>query len=208
MSYVAISSKFSSDVKDKLRRMRHKEVNTITDIPYRLSGTRTDVLQWAWGEHLHLKEQIPAKWCCTKDHVSLRVNHGDRQLRINVELAPELVCPPGGAPSGVVPMSPDDPEIKALVEREMTLADIAARWDKVDKEIMGFLNKCKSVNEALKLWPQVEMYIPEEYIRRVNEKQERNKGGASEAAEALKSLDVDHLTTAAVISRMSGQPQE
>jgi hypothetical protein len=85
------------------------------------------------------------------------------------------------------------------------LYDIAQRWDKVDKQIMDFLGKCKSVNEALKLWPQIEMYIPPEFITKVNEKKERNAAGPSQAAEALKALDTDHLTTAAVISRMSGQ---
>lgn len=201
MSYVAISAKFTSDVKDRLRQMRRKEVATIAEIPYRLSGTRTDLLAWAWGEHLHLKEQMPEKWCGKSEHVNLRVNG----LRIGVELTPPLVTPPGGMPSGVAPVSADDPEIKPFIDRESTLADIAARWDKVDKDILGFLGKCKSVNEALKLWPQIEMYIPPEYIGRVNEKHERSKGGASQAAEALKNLDTDHLTTAAVISRMSGQ---
>ena len=206
MAYVAVSEKFKSDVKGKLRQMRYREVNNVGSIDYRLSSTRPDVIQWAWGEHLHLKDQMPAKWCGKADNIQMRFERPERGVfRIRAELTPPLITPPGGTPSGVVPISADDPEIKSYVERECTLYDIAQRWDKVDKEIMNFLGKCKSVNEALKLWPQVEMYIPTEFVNKVNEKKERSPHTPSEAAEALKALDTDHLTTAAVISRMAGQ---
>jgi hypothetical protein len=120
-----------------------------------------------------------------------------------VELTPPLITPPCGVPSGVFIVPADDPEIEPYVDREAALYDIAQRWDKVDKQIMEFLTKCKSVNEAMKLWPQIEMYLPGDVVARVQEKKERNPSAPSQAAEALKALDTDHLTTAAVISRMS-----
>lgn len=209
MSYVAISDKFKSDVRNQLRAMRHKEVRTVPEMEYKLSGTRTDLLEWAWGKHLHLKELMPAKWCGKTEQVQLRFDTPDRgQFRVRAEITPPLVTPPGGPPTAIFPVSADDPEIKACVEREQQMYDITQRWDKVDKEILNFLGKCKSVNEALKLWPQIEMYIPSEYIHRVNEKKDRNPSGPSAAAEALKALDTEHLTTAAVISRMSGPGKE
>lgn len=206
MSYVATSAKFNSDVKNKLRQMRFKEVNQVGDSDYKLSSSRTDIIEWAWGKHLHLKDQMPPDWCKKSDSIQLRFEVADRTIfRIRAELTPPLITPPCGVPSGVFPISVDDPEIKAYVERECVLWDIAQRWDKVDKQIMEFLGKCKSVNEALKLWPQIEMYIPSEYVMRAQEKKDRNPSAPSQAAEALKALDTDHLTTAAVISRMSGQ---
>jgi hypothetical protein len=208
MSYVAVSDKFKSDVKNKLRQMRYREVNSVPSLDYKLSSTRPDVITWAWGEHLHLKDQMPAKWCGKADNVQIRFETQERGVfRIRAELTPPLVTPPGGTPQGVVSISPDDPDIKPYVERESALYDIVQRWDKVDKQILEFLGKCKSVNEALKLWPQIEMYIPPEFITKVNEKKERSAAGPSRAAEALKALDTDHLTTAAVISRMSGQEE-
>jgi hypothetical protein len=205
MSYVAISASFINDVKSKLRQMRNKEVSAIPSLDYKISNTRTDLVGWAWGKHLHLMEQMPAKWCQKISSTSLRIDKADRQLRMSVDIVPPLVTPPGDSPSGLLSVSPDDPEIKAFVDHEQTLYEIKQRWDKVDEQIVAFFKKCKSVNEALKLWPQIEMYIPSQYIDRVNEKKERSSGGPSEAAEALKKLDTDHLTTAAVISRMSGQ---
>jgi len=189
--------------------MRQKEASTVGEANYQLSGTRTDILAWAWGEHLHLKDVLPAKWCGKSTNINIRFNTTERgQFRISVELTPPLVTPPGGTPSGILSISADDPEIRPFVEREQLVYDINERWTKVDKQILDFLGKCKSVNEALKLWPQVEMYIPKSYIGRVNEKRDRNPSTPSQAAEALKAMDTEHLTTAAVISRMSGPGKE
>ncbi len=205
MSYVAISAAFINDVKSKLRQMRNKEVSAIPSLDYKISNTRTDLVGWAWGKHLHLMEQMPASWCQKISSTNLRIDKADRQLRMNVDIVPPLVTPPGPGPSGMLSVLADDPEIKPFVDHEQTLHEINQRWNKVDEQIVSFFKKCKSVNEALKLWPQIDMYIPSQYISRVNEKKERSSGGPSEAAEALKALDTDHLTTAAVISRMSGQ---
>jgi len=206
MSYVAISAKFTSDVRNKLRAMRQREAQQVPSLDYKLSSSRTDLINWAWGTHLHLKDQMPPNWCGKADNIQMRFEVAERgPVRIRAELTPPLITPPGGVPSGVFMISADDPEIKPYVDREQAIYEIAQRWDKVDKQIMEFLGKCKSVNEAIKLWPQIEMYLPSEYVMRVNEKKERNASAPSQAAEALKNLDTDHLTTAAVISRMTGQ---
>ena len=203
--YVAISGRFTEDVRNNLRRMRRRESDQVPSMDYKLSSTRPDVVNWAWGEHLHLKAQMPASWCGKLSDTAIRFDTSERgTFRINVTLVPTLVVPPGRSPQGSVTIAPTDEEIKPYVEREAQLYDINERWDKVDKQLLEFLKKCKSVNEALKLWPQIEMYIPSDYIARVNEKKERSAHGPSEAAEALKSMDTDHLTTAAVIARMSG----
>jgi hypothetical protein len=65
---------------------------------------------------------------------------------------------------------------------------------------MAFLGKCKSLNEALKLWPGVKMYIPREYIERVERKVERKV----REKEILEDTPVDTLTAAAIAARLSG----
>jgi hypothetical protein len=64
------------------------------------------------------------------------------------------------------------------------------------------LGACKSLNEALKLWPDVRIYIPKEFLERVERKVERttNSGGA----EAIKKVDTDAAVSAAAIARMMG----
>jgi hypothetical protein len=86
------------------------------------------------------------------------------------------------------------------LERIELNAEIKARWAKVEGDIMAFLGKCKSLNEALKLWPGVKMYIPREYIERVERKVERKV----REKEILDDTPVDTLTAAAIAARLSG----
>jgi hypothetical protein len=203
MAYVAISNNFMYAVRENIRSMRRKEYNSVPEVDKKLRGDHGTVVAAFWQEHLNLKDVIPKMWKREISSARIKVTMGDgaehRVFDVNLE-------PPGEAPPiGVskMPVFPHDaPEVKAFVDYDSLQRDIAARWDKVESDLTHFLGKCKSLNEALKLWPQIEMYIPREYMNRVNEKRERTKGN-DDAAEALKALDTDHLTTAAVLARMS-----
>ena len=67
---------------------------------------------------------------------------------------------------------------------------------------MKFLEACKSLNEGLKLWPDLKYYIPEQYLKKVAEKVEKKKR-PSEALDALKEIDVDQIVANAVMARMA-----
>jgi hypothetical protein len=77
------------------------------------------------------------------------------------------------------------------------------RWDNTENKIVEFLQSCKSLNEAVKLWPDVTLYVEKCDIDRMGVKREKVK--ESKALEALKELDTDALVSNAVISRMSGE---
>jgi hypothetical protein len=204
MAYVSISNNFMYAVRDTIREMRRKEYNSVPSVARVVPGTHGSVVAAFWGEHLNLKDVIPSNWKRRVDSTRIKITMGegvDARL-MDVSLEPPAEAPPAG--QSKMPVFPHDaPEVKALIENDQIQRDISERWEKVEGDLTNFLKKCKSLNEALKLWPQIEMYIPKEYMRRVNEKRERTKGN-DDAAEALKSLDTDHLTTAAVLARMSG----
>jgi hypothetical protein len=86
-----------------------------------------------------------------------------------------------------------------LAEKEIR-TEIHERWGKVNSDIQVFLNKCKSLNEALRLWPALKMYVPEEYIERVETKVERRK----RETEIVESVDIGELTAAAIAAKLSG----
>jgi hypothetical protein len=58
------------------------------------------------------------------------------------------------------------------------------------------------LNEALKLWPALALYIADEYIARVNNSPKREKM-ASKAEEIMASISIDQLTAAAVASKLT-----
>lgn len=110
--------------------------------------------------------------------------------------------------------------LNSTTEREKVEAGLAwvdaqrechDRWNRVERQINDFLDTCKSLNEALKLLPDIERYVPEYYLSRVNEK----RGGTASAKKtdeearkaevlaALKNVDVEVVRTSEVLARMA-----
>lgn len=90
--------------------------------------------------------------------------------------------------------------------RDLLIArdECSHRWSAVESQVMTFIEKCKSLNEAVKLWPDLRRYIDEDYIERLDKKVERSKSQSSAAADALKALDVDLVNSSVVLARMAG----
>lgn len=78
------------------------------------------------------------------------------------------------------------------------------RWSSVRTQVIGFIEKCKSLNEAIKLWPDIVKYVPDMYIERVEKKAERSKPSESDAAKALASIDMDAVAASVTLARMAG----
>jgi ribosomal protein L35AE/L33A len=81
----------------------------------------------------------------------------------------------------------------------MIALDIDARWAKIETDIVEFLNKCKSLNEAAKLVPNVVMYIHSDDMERLNRKVERQ----SQRKAIVQSVDTEGLTAAAIAAKLS-----
>ena len=90
-------------------------------------------------------------------------------------------------------------EILAKAEQGAELEQISKKWSKTEEQVMLFLGKCKSLNEAIKLWPQVALYVDEEDMERFNRKVERKA-----RADALDGIDTDELTAHAIAAKLAG----
>jgi hypothetical protein len=76
---------------------------------------------------------------------------------------------------------------------------IDARWNKVKTDITEFLGKCKSLNEAVKLFPGVRMYIHYEDLARLDKKAER----PTQRAKIVEEVDTEGLTAAAIAAKLA-----
>jgi hypothetical protein len=219
MATVYITQELSSQVSSVIKRMREAEIvtnNAEIGKPIELdtSGFLTKAM---WGNHLHLKDQIPSDWLSISNSPTLNVH-------VPVDEAGNKIVHSINFRNQTVTNRPNndrwnEPKIsckKAYLEANVDMAgvqnvlnyldrvelnaEIKARWAKVEGDIMAFLGKCKSLNEALKLWPGVKMYIPREYIERVERKVERKV----REKEILDDTPVDTLTAAAIAARLSG----
>jgi hypothetical protein len=82
----------------------------------------------------------------------------------------------------------------AVVEKAVN-----ARWEKIKDDIDEFLQKCKSLNEAVKLFPGVRMYIHRDDIERLERKLER----PTQRAKIVESYDTEGLTAAAIAAKLA-----
>jgi len=219
MAYVGISQKLMNDVHGKIRTMENVEdqnnikmfVGNDSDTPV-LTGE-----DWAWLERvmwkdkLHLKEQMPNEWMGKINFVDLHFTRiyanghtGQTSYRFRVD--PEMTVPPKTGtyapdiPSKECDALPPTSRAKQFVESSIA---IDKKFKEVQEKVNNFLNSCKSLNEAVKLWPGVMLYIPKEYLDKLEEKKAKQSRGPSiDALKALEEMNADELTALAATHRI------
>jgi hypothetical protein len=85
-------------------------------------------------------------------------------------------------------------------EENKQVTTIKEKWAKVEKDILEFLNKCKTLNEAVKLFPGVRLYVQHDDLERLDRKVER----LSERKKIVAEMATDELTAAAIAAKLMG----
>jgi hypothetical protein len=222
MAYVAISNALLSSVQDRINSMYRTEFNSVVQAGLALDDTDIDLVErTVWGDHLHLKDTLPDKWVrkCKRVDVQFRAPEYNQEFRC--ELTRHFKVPPYGGNNveGARVVGSGDSNMVSYTEVNANLfsgekfdavrhtlanrGEITNRWAKVRTDVNQFLHECKSLNEALKLWPHIEVYIPAHYVEKLNEKREVSKS-ASRAAEILKDIDTSAAVVSATLARMAG----
>lgn len=223
MAYVAISNALVASAERNIREMRDKEKNAHAAPPE--SGTVPDddgnMMALIWGSHHHLRTQMPAEWKQNPGKLTLRVGYRpdpaeERKFEVDYYVtAPSgFECPNTNQANSnyygyMIRVNEDSfllPQgARDLVAHRKVCREADKRWEDVSNKVRQFLNASKSLNEALKLWPGLALYINKDYLDRVAlkvtiEKKEKPK---TNAEELLGTIDVDTLTAAAVASKLT-----
>lgn len=220
MAYVGISGELITNVENHISRMRHKERDAFTKPSgtLELSEAPQEVVALLWGEYAHLQNLLPEEWMCKNTGVDLHLNYtlddspdaDKHSTTFTIKYSKQLMAPPNVSsyrydvqvPMNTCPI----PLAEDFLKWSKEMSAIESRWATVRKQIVTFLKSCKSLNEALKLWPDVRIYIPDEFIKRVERKVEREVA-LSRAASALANVDTDAAISAAMTARMMGAMQ-
>lgn len=220
MAYVGISQSLLSDVRAGLHNLRNQELASIGD-PVSLASklVQTDALStflhnklWEGFEDLHDRLKPFTRSLRTEVkllNVAKRPDGTDVNLTITRELNVPCFRIINVGQSYYGPWcelsleAATVPGIEAIASAVEQQAECRARWDKVETDVMAFINNAKSLNEAVKLWPDVRRYIPEEYLTRMDKQSERSKPQQSAAADILAKMDLDVITTSTVLARMA-----
>lgn len=214
MAYVAITQRLKDEVSGTITRMCKAELGATTSIDSAISAVRgsqeiqllaNNVL---WKPLEDLRGRLAPYNIQAQANVTVR-HEGDHHHVgvIYVENAPcaaEYEDSYGRNRVNITLDSDEHPLLAEFVTVRRNYEEINTRWQSVQAQILGYLNSCKSLNEALKLWPDVARYVPSSYVDKVNEKALRQAQEASQALQALKGLDLDKINTSTVLARMAG----
>jgi len=175
MAFVGISQNLVNEVRDHIRYMRDHELSaSLGQEPSRITLAITGNERWfiekVWENKQHLISEMPASWLHKNTAVDFHFSGPDFKLQCRSEK--EVLLPPqyrSGYPDVYVHFEEGEEMPTELINDHVSKAkmrtEIAERWRKVETQVREFLNNCKSLNEALKLWPDLKVYIPDEYVR-------------------------------------------
>lgn len=214
MATVGITKELRQRVGNVIDKMRRAEI--AADLPDYEKTYSMDAAHLyhvgCWGaEHLHLLDKIPKEWLAPQKNVSISIT--DNKIKTRVEFT--------GVSGWARPATdywnkstssltldelkalPDDIVGKAEAlkrwDDHLVAGEMTARWGKVAEDIDGFLCKCKSLNEAVKLFPTVRMYIDKSDIERLERKNER----PAQRRAIVESYDTEELTAAAMAAKLA-----
>lgn len=220
MATVGISRDLINRVDNKINKMRMAE--RASDLPHIDKHYSIDASllynTGCWGaEHVHLLGMIPKDWLTESHDASITIaGWTDEAVALKTSVRFTGMTFAYQRPSSsyynkhqseltldqVRAFPEETPGRAELLQRwddAVVEKSINDKWDKVKKDITDFLNKCKSLNEAVKLFPGVRMYIDSEDLQRLDRKAER----PTQRAKIVETYDTEGLTAAAIAAKLA-----
>jgi hypothetical protein len=210
--HVGITRELKDDVSSRIRNHFRRKAYQLEfgcdsiSQTYTLPRDHSIIPRIIWGEHEHLLALMPKEWCkrLTGDfalRVQTKVPGQENfcSVRINVKNNTELVAPPGFDHYREHTIPYDlCPEIQKYFDLHVREQAFEAQWNRINHDVREFLKSNKSLNAAVKAWPELRAYIPSEYLERVDKKPER-KAQQEKAAQVLANIDRDGAVAAATM---------
>jgi hypothetical protein len=219
MARVTISNALVDSVNRNLKAFKQRELNQLHNPimdGLSFSGNESFIQEHMWEGRLDLQSLLPQSWLykgkrevgfqfnCT-DMVS-KIDWYETDARIEIDFTTHPVPRHMTESRQIIRVSPEvsaqygmDKLIKYKADHEA----IVERYRKVRQDVATFLNKCKSLNEALKLWPAIAAYVDKDYVEKVNEVKPKGERRISEAMDVLAKIDVDAVQATAVAARLA-----
>lgn len=218
MAHVAISRDFIARVETKIERMQNAELKALGNEPrVTIAPDSPIMLETIWGANLHLRKQIPDTWKNRNNCARVHFNTKTTRLNSDGETVPVSMSVTVQPTAGEFDFPPDanwhtnrflsdrdHPDFREVVAYGDAKAEIEVRWHTVRTKVTEFFKSCKSMKEAVTLWPDCKVYIDDEDIQRFEKKVVKTASQDSDAAKVLAGLDTDELMGAAVVARLSG----
>jgi hypothetical protein len=222
MATVIITKDLRDRVAAKINVMRNAELKA--DCPQHETTLNIDISEMfnklAWEGQEHLIKVIPNNWLKKTKDASLTLcvtvdDGGAVSHRVNVSGLSNAWCKPNPEYYGstdrislsettLLEFSDETLGKAELLERMQLVKqvhEIDKRWQKVAADVDSFLQKCKSLNEGVKLFPNIRAYIGAKDLERLDVKPPPK----AERQDIVADLDTEALTASAMAFKLMGQ---
>lgn len=169
MATVRISKQLLLDVKDEINTIsRNVHAATIQPLnPVSNKDMVDSVVEVAmlniWKDFMHLRNVVPREWLKKVEYVDIKFVGMDGEVR----LARTSYVPPTiiGYTYVDTTLTPEQaPEFyRSLVTYNATESLHKTKFKAIQEKVGSFLSTCKSLKDALNKYPDLTLYIPQEY---------------------------------------------
>jgi hypothetical protein len=217
--YVRKTQTLITDIEHEVYKMQQSAISKLTSENNVEIGTplhaeiKTAIENTLWQLAPDLKDKMPKEWLSDETHVMVDFPSDEhRTVRYNFgsQTGDELKIPPHFRRWDDIHISQKywtpliqewlSSQHNAEVERQK----IVDSYHTISSQLTSFMAKHASLNTALKEMPELELYVPNSYIEKVNKKEERVKATPSvPTTHDDTEVDVEALTRAAIAHRVS-----
>lgn len=218
MATVRISKELLSAVEKEIdRTARSVKEATITPRDPMLNEDNKVQLREAallklWVGTEHLRTLVLKEWLVRYNRMDITI--GDlRELQVEGE----VFCPPDSRFRGMrgsyveVHLTVEEtaaPVFQAFAEYNSLRVAHISKFETVKVKVISFLKSCASVNDALKKYPDIALYLPQsvkDKVAETSERKTREKREKEESLEALSDADREMLTANGVVGAIYTQ---
>jgi hypothetical protein len=211
MSLVRISSRLIGDVAERVKETGDKvfETTVLPSCPLAVEAN-VDALfnvaeRAAWGEYEHLRAVIPKSWVHTAPRVDVTIRGTDlpeHRISRSMECPPLTVSGYGYVDVKLEKEALPPGLLAELLAYQQQILEHRAKFTLVNNQVEMFLRSCKSLNDALKKYPDIALYVPRHYIDRVNHKDARPEAKDATAPATEHAIDRDLVTSFGVVGAL------
>jgi hypothetical protein len=221
MAYVRKTDTMLDDVRRNVRNMKDRELELVANNnidsssdPQIYRSMKNAIETAAWEAAPALKDKMPKEWCRAKREAYVRRRMADGTL------SPELTFTAAEDDDLKLPPNADNWRYRVEItsahidtsldkwyqeasNRDSKRDEIMQKFSTIEDQLYNFLNSHASLNAALKEMPQIELYIPQQYLDKYRQASApRQKAERVNMVDEL-NIDTDALAAAAIAHRIA-----
>jgi hypothetical protein len=213
MATVRISKTLLQEVKSHIRSMQEAtyKATIAPQYPMEIKEFKDKVIdagmQKIWSKHASIRTVVPEAWLRRPHRMDITLGG-----RSELQIEGLFLVPPDskGYGNSYVEVSLSDEEAEAagilgpIRAYDELQSENENKFEAATEKVLNFLKSCKSVNDALKKYPDIALYLPQGIKDTVDRVVERAKAGEKEAQalDVLTEDDRNALTTTGVVGAL------